>query len=427
MSHEVIRVENLSKLYDLGQVGTGTVTRDLNRWWAKTRGKEDPYTKIGMINDRTQKPAKDESVWALRDINFSVNQGEILGIIGRNGAGKSTLLKIISRITTPTKGAVKVKGRIASLLEVGTGFHPEMTGRENIFMNGTLMGMTRKEIQNKFDEIVDFAGVAMYIDTPVKRYSSGMQVRLGFAVAAFLEPEILIVDEVLAVGDAEFQKKAIGRMKEVSKGDGRTVLFVSHNMVSVKALCTNGILLKNGELFAQDKINEIVRLYQEGGVSYLTEQNWEIGIDAPGNDKIKIKRAAVFAESKASLSPIMTTDSVVMEFDFFNLTDKINADITIDVFDSESAHVARFGMVFSKQGLPKGLHRTRGVIPGNLLNARRYIFHVTFGLNQREILYRYEDILAMDIEDAIEGRGNNFVPFPGVVHPIIKLETSTLG
>lgn len=247
MTKEVIRVENISKLYRLGEVGTGTLSHDLNRWWAKLRGKEDPFAKVARVNERSGKSnSRHDYVWALKDIDFSVEPGEVLGIIGRNGAGKSTLLKIISRITAPTQGNIKVKGRIGSLLEVGTGFHPEMTGRENIFMNGTLLGMRRREIQNKLEEIVEFAGVALYLDTPVKRYSSGMMVRLGFAVAAFLEPEILIVDEVLSVGDAEFQKKALGRMQDVSKNDGRTVLFVSHNIAAVKSLCNKGLLLENG-------------------------------------------------------------------------------------------------------------------------------------------------------------------------------------
>ena len=232
-----IKVENLSKQYRLGQVGTGTISHDINRWWHLMRGKEDPYLKIGESNDRTSK-GNSEYVWALRDINFEVEKGEVLGIIGKNGAGKSTLLKLLSKVTSPTIGAIKTKGRIASLLEVGTGFHPEMTGRENIYMNGTIMGMSRQEISAKLDEIVEFAGVSRYIDTPVKRYSSGMTVRLGFSIAAHLEPEILIVDEVLAVGDAEFQKKAIGKMQDVSKGEGRPVLFVSHNMASVRALCS---------------------------------------------------------------------------------------------------------------------------------------------------------------------------------------------
>lgn len=245
MSNTVIEFNNVGKQYILGTIGTGTLSQDLNRWWANIRGKEDPYLKIGETNDRTQK-GDSRFVWALRDINFKVEQGDVVGIVGKNGAGKSTLLKILSRVTSPTTGDIKIKGRIASLLEVGTGFHPEMTGRENIFMNGSIMGMTKAEIRSKFDEIVDFAGVAKYVDTPVKRYSSGMMVRLGFAIAAHLEPEILVVDEVLAVGDAEFQKKAIGKMQDVSKGEGRTVLFVSHNMAAVRSLCTRGVMLKNG-------------------------------------------------------------------------------------------------------------------------------------------------------------------------------------
>lgn len=247
MSNTVIEFNNVGKQYILGTIGTGTLSQDLNRWWARVRGKEDPFLKIGDTNDRTLKGAS-RFVWALRDINFKVEQGDVVGIIGKNGAGKSTLLKILSRVTSPTTGDIKIKGRIASLLEVGTGFHPEMTGRENIFMNGSIMGMTKAEIKSKLDEIIDFAGVAKYVDTPVKRYSSGMMVRLGFAIAAHLEPEILVVDEVLAVGDAEFQKKAIGKMQDVSKGEGRTVLFVSHNMAAVRSLCTRGVMLKNGML-----------------------------------------------------------------------------------------------------------------------------------------------------------------------------------
>ena len=235
-----IRAENISKQYRLGEVGTGTLTHDLNRAWAKLRGKEDPFLKIGDSNDRSTKGESDY-VWSLKDINFEIEKGDAVGIIGRNGAGKSTLLKLLSRVTKPTTGHFEVQGRIASLLEVGTGFNPEMTGRENIFLNGAILGMRRQEIKRKFDEIVDFAGVERYIDTPVKRYSSGMYVRLAFAVAAHLESEILIVDEVLAVGDAEFQKKCLGKMGDVSKGEGRTVLFVSHNIGAVKTLCDKGI------------------------------------------------------------------------------------------------------------------------------------------------------------------------------------------
>lgn len=260
MSNNAIEIENLSKLYSLGTIGTGYLSKDLNRWWAKTRGKEDPYMKIGSINDRTK---KDDSgfVWALKDINLNIEKGDVVGIIGKNGAGKSTLLKILSKITTPTTGQIRMQGRVASLLQVGISFHPEMTGRENIFINGAILGMTRKEIKARFDEIVDFAGIEKYIDTPIKRYSSGMNVRLGFAVAAHLEPEILIVDEVLAVGDAEFQKKAIGKIQDVAQGEGRTVLFVSHNMDSVKRLCRNGIIIDNGQVHFTGDINSAVDHY----------------------------------------------------------------------------------------------------------------------------------------------------------------------
>ena len=256
----VIKVENLSKQYRLGSVGTGSFAHDVNRAWHRVRGKEDPYLIIGEENDRTVK-GRSEYVWALKDINFEVKQGAVLGIIGRNGAGKSTLLKILSRTTSPTTGSVKIKGRVASLLEVGTGFHPELSGRENIFLNGAILGMTKLEIKSKFDEIVDFSGVERYIDTPVKRYSSGMYVRLAFGVAAHLDPEILIVDEVLAVGDAEFQKKALGKMKDISNKEGRTVLFVSHNMEAILKLCPSGILLSNGMITTIGDTQDVIDQY----------------------------------------------------------------------------------------------------------------------------------------------------------------------
>lgn len=256
-----LKAENISKQYRLGQVGTGTLSHDLNRLWAQIRGKEDPYLKIGEANDRATK-GDSEYVWSLRDINFEIEQGDAVGIIGRNGAGKSTLLKLLSKVTKPTTGKIYTNGRIASLLEVGTGFHPEMTGRENIYLNGAILGMTRKEITRKFDEIVDFSGVERYVDTPVKRYSSGMYVRLAFAVAAHLESEILIVDEVLAVGDAEFQKKCLGKMGDVSKGEGRTVLFVSHNMAAVSNLCQHGIVLDRGRITKTGSIDQAVAHYK---------------------------------------------------------------------------------------------------------------------------------------------------------------------
>ncbi|WP_114936928.1 polysaccharide ABC transporter ATP-binding protein [Mucilaginibacter endophyticus] len=257
---KVIKVENLSKAYQLGDFGTGTISRDLERYWARIRGKEDPFLKIGETNDRTTKGESD-IVWSLKNINFELEQGDAVGIIGRNGAGKSTLLKILSRVTAPTTGSVKIKGRIASLLEVGTGFHPELSGRENIFLNGAILGMRKAEIKRKFDEIVAFSGVERYIDTPVKRYSSGMYVRLAFAVAAHLESEILIVDEVLAVGDAEFQKKCLGKIDEVSKGEGRTVLFVSHNLNAVQKLCKNIILMHNGAINNMGGADQMINHY----------------------------------------------------------------------------------------------------------------------------------------------------------------------
>ena len=260
-TNTAIIAENISKQYRLGEVGTGTISHDLNRFWAKIRGKDDPFLKIGDSNDRSTK-GESEYVWSLKDINFEIEKGDAVGIIGRNGAGKSTLLKLLSRVTKPTTGHFEVQGRIASLLEVGTGFNPEMTGRENIYLNGAILGMRRHEIKRKFDEIVDFAGVERYIDTPVKRYSSGMYVRLAFAVAAHLESEILIVDEVLAVGDAEFQKKCLGKLGDVSKGEGRTVLFVSHNLTAVKKLCDNAIILENGVNVFQGMIDKAIDQYE---------------------------------------------------------------------------------------------------------------------------------------------------------------------
>ena len=282
MSNIAISVENISKQYRLGEVSTGTISHDLNRWWAKLRGKEDPFLRVGEANDRTKKGTSD-LVWALKDVNFDVKQGEVLGIIGRNGAGKSTLLKVLSKVTQPTTGNIKVRGRIASLLEVGTGFHPELTGRENIYLNGAILGMTKSEISRKFDEILDFSGVERYVDTPVKRYSSGMYVRLAFAVAAHLEPEILIVDEVLAVGDAEFQKKCLGKMKDVS-GEGRTVLFVSHNMGAIRGLCNTGLFMDNGTVGMFGNIQSAVDLY----LSANTNADGIFNIGRQGKEEIVV-------------------------------------------------------------------------------------------------------------------------------------------
>jgi lipopolysaccharide transport system ATP-binding protein len=326
MKETVIKVEHLSKMYQLGEVGTGTISHDLNRWWARMRGKEDPYGKIVEVNDRTVKGVSDY-VWALNDINFEVKQGQVLGVIGRNGAGKSTLLKILSKVTKPTKGHVHIKGRIAALLEVGTGFHPELTGRENIFLNGSILGMTKAEIRLKFDAIVDFSGISRYIDTPVKRYSSGMYVRLAFAVAAFLEPEILIVDEVLAVGDLEFQKQCLGRMKEVSEGEGRTVLFVSHNLNSIKSLCENSLLLANGTVAAYGRSSEIISSYVE---KLLTSQG-EFIINQTGSKPILIKSVCLYTNNGERTSQIKYGDSLKIEIRFISQETVKNPNVWIEL------------------------------------------------------------------------------------------------
>lgn len=322
MSDCILKFENVSKQYRLGQVGTGTLSHDLNRWWHKIRGKADPYLKIGETNDRSTKGNSDY-VWALQDISFEVNRGEVVGIIGKNGAGKSTLLKILSKVTAPTTGSIKSKGRIASLLEVGTGFNPELTGKENIFLNGAILGMTKKEITAKLDEIIEFSGCQRYIDTPVKRYSSGMTVRLAFAVAAFLEPEILVIDEVLAVGDAEFQKKAIGKMQDISKQGGRTVLFVSHNMAAVKSLCTKGIVLENGKVVFEGEIDESVDLYLNSNQIIDDTQLKNVGhFDFTKNSNKKYKEGGIlsveiFCDGKKTNS-LLTGKNVEFHFVFSN-------------------------------------------------------------------------------------------------------------
>jgi lipopolysaccharide transport system ATP-binding protein len=309
----VIRIENLSKQYRLGLVGTGTLSHDLNRWWYKVRGKEDPYLKIGDMNDRTKKGDTDY-VWALRDVNFDVMQGEVLGIIGRNGAGKSTLLKILSRTTAPTLGSVKIKGRVASLLEVGTGFHPELSGRENIYLNGAIMGMTKEEIRRKFDEIVEFAGVERYIETPVKKYSSGMYVRLAFAVAAHLDPEILIVDEVLAVGDQEFQKKCLGKMDDVSKKEGRTVLFVSHNMASIKSLCTRVISMRHGTLDFSGTAEETINRYLTSNFDEELETDLESIVKRSGTGRVLFSSFHIENSEGDTISTVLNGEDITFVF-----------------------------------------------------------------------------------------------------------------
>lgn len=415
-----LKAENISKQYRLGQVGTGTLSHDLNRFWHKMRGKEDPYLKIGETNDRTTK-GDSEYVWSLRDINFEIKQGDAVGIIGRNGAGKSTLLKLLSKVTKPTTGKIYTQGRIASLLEVGTGFHPEMTGRENVFLNGAILGMTRKEIKRKFDEIVDFSGVERYIDTPVKRYSSGMYVRLAFAVAAHLESEILIVDEVLAVGDADFQKKCLGKMGDVTKGEGRTILFVSHNMTAVKELCNKGILLNQGTLqYEGDMLSTIIE-YQKSSTT-LSSYHYNGNInEALGNENIKIKEFSV-SPIKGNLIDIDSGVRVKLVFD--NYLPNINLDTTFELKNYEELIIFHVGAFASKNNDSKiGEYTVEYEIPTGLLNAGNYYFKLYFGKDQSELLYGIDNFIGFEVENVKVG--NKLHIYPGITRPHFDYKVKT--
>ena len=338
MSETVIKVENISKFYQLGLINHGTLAKDLQGWWAKLRGKEDPNSRISMVSKKSSGSDTD-FIYALKDVSFDVQQGEVLGIIGANGAGKSTLLKILSRVTSPTSGCIKIKGRIGSLLEVGTGFHPELTGRENIYLNGAILGMRRHEIDKKLDEIIDFSGVEKFIDTPVKRYSSGMYVRLAFAVAAHLDPEILVVDEVLAVGDADFQKKCLGKMGDVSKKEGRTVLFVSHNMAAVRQLCTRGILLRNGELVFDGGTEDTVDKYLSINKTIITSTDLANRTEnREGNQLAKFIKFEIFSNGKPK-NLIKTGDDISFKM-IVESQDVINdAEIHLTIYNSLDTRV----------------------------------------------------------------------------------------
>ncbi len=419
MAATVIRVENLSKQYRLGEISTGALSHDIKRWWYQLRGKQDPFAKIGEVNDRTAKASSDY-VWALQGINFDVKQGEVLGIIGKNGAGKSTLLKILSKTTTPTTGSVKIKGRIASLLEVGTGFHPELSGRENIFLNGAILGMTKKEIKTKFDEIVDFSGVERYIDTPVKRYSSGMYVRLAFAVAAHLEQEILIVDEVLAVGDAEFQKKCLGKMKDVSVSEGRTVLFVSHSMTSIQALCNNALYLENGRCQSGvERIDIAISRYLYG-YNNSTENVEYDGSNAqvPAgqvNRQVKLLKLQLINEKDEVVNRFKVSENIKIKFIWEN---KDGVDCTPNFQLKLARDASVVAMVGSDSSSDwsgnlksaKGIYETIIVIPKNLLNANDYFISVALDSHSPKICYEYHvDVLKISIWDPMDehslGRG----------------------
>ena len=415
-----IEFNHVSKQYRLGLVSTKTLSHDIRRFWiTNVLGKEDPYLKIGETNDRASK-GNSEYVWALRDIDFKVEQGDVVGIIGKNGAGKSTLLKLLSRVTGPTTGTIRAHGRIGSLLEVGTGFHGEMTGRENIFMNGAILGMTRNEIQAKLDEIIDFSGCERYIDTPVKRYSSGMTVRLGFAVAAFLEPEILVVDEVLAVGDAEFQKKAIGKMKDVSTGEGRTVLFVSHNMNSIKQLCQTGVVLKNGMLDYMGTASNAVDYYIGRYSENSEKMYFEDLRTAPGNDKIRIRSMEV-SDSKGGR---ITIDSDIdVKLQFYNYVANSMIDCTFELRTADDLVVFHRWLNFSPNHESKvGEQQISFRIPSHLLNAGKYYFRIFFGENEAHLMwgdlnYNFEvEFTEERVGDIILGQ------HPGLIRPELNMK-----
>jgi lipopolysaccharide transport system ATP-binding protein len=401
MSNTVIKVENISKQYRLGHVGTGTLSHDLNRWWHKVRGKEDPYLRVGEQNNRSIKGCSDY-VWALKDINFEVKHGEVLGIIGKNGAGKSTLLKILSRVTTPTTGTLKMKGRVASLLEVGTGFHPELSGRENIYLNGAILGMTKQEVNDKFDEIVDFSGVERYVDTPVKRYSSGMHVRLAFAVAAHLEPEILIIDEVLAVGDAEFQKKCLGKMKEVS-GQGRTVLFVSHNMTAVKSLCTKIVFLENGTVKEVGETHALINSYLSQNTYNKLCKSYESEQLAPGNDKVKMKRMEVIPLLNNNENLITVDTELDILFEFWNNVTDIEINLSLHLYTLAEECVFNVGT--QSKILSKGLHKGVCRIPANLLNDGMYLISIMVVGDKSFAIYNFEKTVAFEVNENRETSG----------------------
>lgn len=417
MKDIILKAENISKQYRLGQVGTGTLSHDLNRWWHEIRGKENPYLKIGDTNDRSVKGNSDY-VWALQDINFEVERGEVLGIIGKNGAGKSTLLKILSKVTAPTTGRIKSRGRIASLLEVGTGFNPELTGKENIFLNGAILGMTKKEITSKLEEIVEFSGCERYIDTPVKRYSSGMTVRLAFAVAAFLEPEILVVDEVLAVGDAEFQKKAIGKMQDISKGQGRTVLFVSHNMAAVKSLCTKGIVLENGLIKYNGSVEQALDIYNSQ--NKLTESKicWS-SAEAPGNEKAIIKSINVF--SKSGFNYI--EEDVFVEVFYENLIEEQVLNVSISIFDDKENYLIASPNL-NREKLKKGTFKSVCKLNKNTFNTGKYFFSILLVGNNFELIVKLESIVSIEFKEEGTKRGNFFDTWSGALRPYFDWSNS---
>lgn len=414
MSEPVIKVEHLSKAYQIGQIGTGTISRDIERFWiTKVRKKEDPFLKIGETNDRSVKGQSD-IVWSLKDINFEVGHGEALGIIGKNGAGKSTLLKLLSRVTGPTAGEIKVKGRIASLLEVGTGFHPELSGRENIYLNGAILGMRKKEITRKLDEIIDFSGVERYVDTPVKRYSSGMYVRLAFAVAAHLESEILIVDEVLAVGDADFQKKCLGKMGDISKGEGRTVLFVSHNMAAVKSLCSNAMVLENGIVKKLSDVESAVAYYLSGDSE---SQNRKIFSSEYNNKEFTLHEISLNPVGKTSDDALDEYQAIELNVHFTLKDASRNLHVTFVLSNDVGEALFTFSHTAASLKLHEGLNKIKCILPEGFLNIGAYYLSFYVIENAKSTLFVEKDIMSFNIQEGERAIGAWMGREPGFIKP----------
>jgi len=455
-SDVVIQVDSLWKKYRLGVLGTGTLRHDFNRWLHRLAGRPDPYAVVGgptrpqdnkTTGQQTSSPVvsgpvvsgpssslRDDEMWALRDVSFEVKQGEILGIIGRNGAGKSTLLKILSRVTAPTSGEVRVKGRIASLLEVGTGFHPELTGRENIFLNGAILGMTKAEIKSKLDEIVEFAEIEKFLDTPVKRYSSGMYVRLAFAVAAHLEPEILIVDEVLAVGDAQFQKKCLGKMGEVAKG-GRTVLFVSHNMSAVSTLCTRVLLLEHGCTIQEGSPPIVIGGYMQSGCMIHGEVRWESPAEAPGNHKVRIHAVRIVFGGVATAHVLIDKDFLIV-MDYWNLSPGLHLHSSFHLLNGAGVEVLATSNLPSAnlhrdswvgKPFPVGMFRSTCTIPGNFLNDGKYSIRAALCSDFARVEILTDEIIDFEVHETGEMRREYVGYWLGVVRPKLAWQTQLVA
>ena len=387
MSDIAIKVEHLSKMYRLGVINNGTLYKDIQTWLALKMGKEDPHSKIGQNKYSGDK----DHFWALKDVSFDIKKGERVGIIGKNGAGKSTLLKILSRITLPTEGVIKIKGRTASLLEVGTGFHHELTGKENIYLNGAILGMKKRRISQKLDEIIAFSGIEHHIDTPVKRYSSGMYVRLAFAVAAHLDSDILIADEVLAVGDAEFQKKALGKMQDLSTGEGRTVLFVSHNITAIKNLCTKGIVLQEGSVSFQGDIGDAIDFYTSKQED-LQNNYWDFE-NAPGVGNIRIKSAHI--EHEGEKLTVKKPFKIIAEF--WCLKENFEISVSIHVYNSSNECIFAIGTKY--EALSKGLHKAIFNIPANLMNNNSYYVNYIYVVNHSTWYFTHNQANSFVIEE----------------------------